>query len=301
LDDNARAVIVASEIWHLNKDPRMILLMHKYLDLISRCQQPSGQFLNYINQEGGLEEKLNASENLEDANSRAVWALGTLINDFTLPRDIRTQADVTWEKWYKSGCSFSHLRSKAFMIKGLVAAGSLDPEIPALADELLEAFRRNKTAAWHWFEPQVTYANGVLPEALLLAYQTTGLKKYLNTGLAALEFLIQSNYRDGIYIPIGQAGWMVKDHARADFDQQPEEPAAMIMALKAAQKCTSDDRYGYIAKRIFYWYLGNNLLCQSIYDRSDGGVFDGLKKTGLNINQGAESLLSYLLGRLSFA
>jgi hypothetical protein len=300
LDDNARGVIVASQIWRLNKDPRMILLMHKYLDLISRCQQPSGQFINYISPDGSLEEKLNTSENLEDANSRAVWALGTLINDFTLPRDIRTQAGIIWEKWYKSGYTFSHLRSKAFMIKGLMAAGSLGPEIPALADDLLEAYRKNKTAAWHWFEPQVTYANGVLPEALLLAYQATGLTKYLTTGKAALEFLIKNNYREGIYLPVGQAGWLVKDHARADFDQQPEEPAAMIMALKAAQKSTSDNHYGYIAERIFYWYLGNNLLCRSVYDRSNGGVFDGLKKTGLNINQGAESLLSYLLARLSF-
>jgi hypothetical protein len=36
-------------------------------------------------------------------------------------------------------------------------------------------------------------------------------------------------------------------------------------------------------------------------DKNTGGVYDGLEKDGVNLNQGAEALLSYLLARLSFA
>ena len=34
-------------------------------------------------------------------------------------------------------------------------------------------------------------------------------------------------------------------------------------------------------------------------DQNTGGVYDGLEEKGVNLNQGAESLLSYLLARVA--
>jgi hypothetical protein len=42
-------------------------------------------------------------------------------------------------------------------------------------------------------------------------------------------------------------------------------------------------------------------LNQIVYNPKTGGCFDGLEEKQMNLNQGAESTLSYLLARLSIA
>jgi hypothetical protein len=48
----------------------------------------------------------------------------------------------------------------------------------------------------------------------------------------------------------------------------------------------------------FDWFLGRNYLSQIIYNPCTGGCYDGLEETSVNLNQGAESTVSYLLARL---
>jgi hypothetical protein len=43
----------------------------------------------------------------------------------------------------------------------------------------------------------------------------------------------------------------------------------------------------------YQWFLGMNDLGTSLYDHSTGGCADGLMMEGVNLNQGAESTLSY--------
>ena len=47
----------------------------------------------------------------------------------------------------------------------------------------------------------------------------------------------------------------------------------------------------------FYWFLGDNVLGR-LFDPVTGGCYDG-KPNRTNLNQGAESTLSYLLARLT--
>jgi hypothetical protein len=49
----------------------------------------------------------------------------------------------------------------------------------------------------------------------------------------------------------------------------------------------------------FSWFLGNNHLKQIIYNPCTGGCYDGLEDNYINLNQGAESTVSYLMARLS--
>lgn len=49
----------------------------------------------------------------------------------------------------------------------------------------------------------------------------------------------------------------------------------------------------------FTWFLGNNHLNQIIYNPATGGCYDGLEKDYINLNQGAESTVSYLMARLT--
>lgn len=48
------------------------------------------------------------------------------------------------------------------------------------------------------------------------------------------------------------------------------------------------------------WYPGVNLKRMPMYDHNTGGCYDGLTEEGVNLNQGAEAILSYLLGVTSF-
>jgi hypothetical protein len=52
-------------------------------------------------------------------------------------------------------------------------------------------------------------------------------------------------------------------------------------------------------KTAFNWFLGHNRLHQIIYNPCTGGCYDGLEESNVNLNQGAESTVSYLMARLT--
>ena len=79
------------------------------------------------------------------------------------------------------------------------------------------------------------------------------------------------------------------------FDQQPLEAQATIDACAAAHAATGDARWIDEAMRAYRWYLGHNDLGLPLASVQDGGCFDGLMPTGLNRNQGAESILALQL------
>lgn len=100
-------------------------------------------------------------------------------------------------------------------------------------------------------------------------------------------------------MPIGHAGWYKNKQKRSNFDQQPEDPASMILALNTAYKLTGDQQYKKLANTCFSWFLGNNSLKKALYDFNTGGCYDGLHPDRVNLNQGAESLVSYLLSSIT--
>ena len=88
---------------------------------------------------------------------------------------------------------------------------------------------------------------------------------------------------------------LVRGGPRAAFDQQPIEAAALIAACKAAYRVSGDRYWLDEMRRCLEWYLGKNDVGVPMIDFKTRGCFDGLKRTGVNQNQGAESLLSWLL------
>ena len=100
-------------------------------------------------------------------------------------------------------------------------------------------------------------------------------------------------------MPIGQNGWFTKGKKKYLHDQQPEEVAALVEVLKLMYEITREEKYKTYMKAAFNWFLGNNLLGQVVYDQTTGGCFDGIGEKEVNLNQGAESTISYLLARLA--
>lgn len=51
-------------------------------------------------------------------------------------------------------------------------------------------------------------------------------------------------------------------------------------------------------RRCFEWYLWRNDDGAAMVDLKTGGCYDGLQPSGVNSNQGAESVISWLLSLL---
>lgn len=304
IDDNARALIVAAKYYQETCNRPALTLIQTYLNFIEQCQI-NGYFLNYVNYQQEFENEANSAVDLSDSNGRTVWALSELIVKTKIPKKIKTKAIHLLQKWINNYTSYNSARANAFIIKGL---SLLKPRhkitgykeiIESASSFLYSLYQKNSEKEWQWFEDTLTYANGILPEALFLAYSVNKNKEFLYIAEESLNFLINNSFQGPIYVPIGQKQWYKKGQTREIYDQQPEDVTAMVQALKTAHKITKKRKYLNLLSKTFYWFLGNNLLGEQIYDRKTGGSYDGLTPEGVNLHQGAESTVSYLLARLT--
>ncbi|HLN95736.1 MAG TPA: hypothetical protein VK183_08870, partial [Flavobacterium sp.] len=86
---------------------------------------------------------------------------------------------------------------------------------------------------------------------------------------------------------------------KEEFGEQPIDVAYTILALRKFHDVFKDRSYLKKMEKAFNWFLGNNHLNQIIYNPQTGGCYDGLEETCVNLNQGAESTVSYLMARLT--
>ena len=92
---------------------------------------------------------------------------------------------------------------------------------------------------------------------------------------------------------------MQKGSESDHFGEQPIDVAYTILALDTFYKVYKNEDYLKKMKTAFDWFLGQNHLHQIIYNPCTGGCYDGLEENNVNLNQGAESTVSYLMARLT--
>ena len=88
-----------------------------------------------------------------------------------------------------------------------------------------------------------------------------------------------------------------KRNERTFFGEQPIEFACTMFTLELFCKVTKKIKYKEQLQIAFSWFLGNNHLTQIMYNPVNGGSYDDLEKENININQGAESIVCFLLAR----
>ncbi|MFH1522284.1 MAG: glycosyltransferase [Patescibacteria group bacterium] len=306
VDDNARALIATVLHYKKFRTNSALKLASIYLNFIYQVAKPDGYFDNYVNSNRIIDMQRNIQENSEDYSARTLYALALVSTTKQIPKRFRKQAHFLFEQSFQKNIAFSSPRAIAFYIKALHCLLSKWKEPKALAvlryqcEQLVVLYEKSCSPDWEWFEHYLTYSNAILPEALLLGYKITGERRYLEVSEKTLNFLIKHTFKDSIYIPIGQSGWFPKNGTRQYFDQQPEDVAAAVQVLNAMFQVTNRKHYKELANIAFNWFLGDNVLGQVVYDRTTGGCHDGIGKQFINLNQGAESTISYLLARLSF-
>lgn len=301
-------MVAMCQHYELTKDESDLKYINIYLNFIQYCLQPSGFFLNYVDEQKYFTEQNNTT-NLEDSNGRAIWALGYLVSlDVLLPKSFIENANILIQNTLKNITTIHSTRSMAFIIKGLYYRNFKNKSnvdiliIKELSNRLVQMYLHEKDEDWTWFESYLTYANSILPEAMLCAWLATGDVVYKQIAKQTFDFLLAKTFdTKGIKV-ISNKTWLHRKDAFVEFEiggEQPIDVAYTILALNKFYDVFEDKSYLNKMEASFNWFLGNNHLHEIIYNPCTGGCYDGLEENYVNLNQGAESTVSYSMARLT--
>ena len=312
LDDNARALIAMCDHYKITQDDSSLKLIETYTNFVLKCQRDSGLFLNYVNKDKKF-TKQNEDENLEDANGRAIWALGytyyMMEEDIDLDPTLLENILFAITQFNLKVPLFKSPRALAFIIKGLyffnikLDNSKIAETINDLANKLAKLYEFHSESNWNWFENYLTYANSVLPESLLYAWKSTGDPKFKEVAKESFDFLLSKILKKNSIKVISNQSWLIKgfeEKLAHVGGEQPIDVAYTVLALKQFHEIFPDEGYDDKMEIAFSWFQGNNYLKQIIYNPCTGGCHDGLELTNVNLNQGAESTISYCLARFAF-
>jgi hypothetical protein len=296
LDDNARALVALCMHYELTADNNDLPYIQTYLNFIQRCLLTTGYFEYYINENLNF-TKQNRETNPDDATGRAIWALGFLISkEPLLPAHLIIQANFIMQKALPQLEEIHSARAMAFIIKGLFhyqgvfGTNETIRMIEKLANRMVHMYKHGSSKNWEWFESCLMYANSLLPEALLNAWLITRNRTYKKIAVASFRFLLSLTFNNkGLH-------W----EGNAEYSGKlPLGVSHTIMALSKFYDAFEIVGYREKMETAFNWFLGQNCLHQMVYNPCTGGCYDCLEKNNVNLNQGAESTVGYLMARLT--
>ncbi|MCO5382351.1 MAG: glycosyltransferase family 4 protein [Methanosarcina barkeri] len=321
-DDMGRALVALTQlIDNPQKVEEFRKIITTYMSFLEHAQTNMGHFHNFMNYKREfLDEKGS-----EDTLGRAIYGLGHVVSCPYLSKNIRTLAHTLISKSRHEMKNVSYPRAKAYTMCGLyeiLRAGIDADEFESVfnsrrdavkpidtlvdkdtfesifishADSLVDLYEANHKEDWNWFEPTVTYSNAKLSESLILAYNYTKNRTYREIGLATLDFLTEIQWKGDFFDIVGNQGWYSYKGKKPIFDQQPIEAGYLTQAYVSAYEIVREEKYLELAKYSFEYFLGRNRLQAAMYDYSTGAVCDGLNVDGMNSNQGAESVICFLM------
>ena len=301
LDDNTRALLMVMMHYNIEKDKNLLKLADTYLRFIKLMQMDDGFFHNDYD----FKQRFMDEKGSEDSFGRTIWAMGYLIqhapNDayFQFASNIFYRALPHFEK-------IISIRAIANIIIGLSHFLTRYPDhesirqiLIKLTKKITDQYNAEKEPDWDWFEPILSYDNAILPLALWNAFAITHYRDILTVAKNTTSFLEKQTMNGGHISIVGSSGWQRKGEAKSIEGQQPINAMALVMMYGKAYELTKDENYFQKMYLSFSWFTGNNDLFIPLFDEETKGCCDGLEKTGINRNQGAESTLSYYLALLT--
>ncbi|HEV3225822.1 MAG TPA: hypothetical protein VGZ52_03285 [Acidimicrobiales bacterium] len=287
-DDMARVLVVATR--EPDPDGQVRVLARTAYRFLVDAQGVDGTIRNRMAEN----KRWQGRRGVEDCWGRSLWAFGTAA--------ARSRAD-----WLRQSAltMFDHgaeqrspwPRSMAFAALGAAEVLGVDRShrtaINLLDDAATVIGRAGADPEWPWPERRLTYANAVLPDAMLAIGTARHRDDLVDEGLRLLAWLIerQTNAGHFSFVPVGGAD-------RADvaprFDQQPIEAATIADACVRAGAITGDPIWAEHLERSVGWFLGDNDAGSAMIDAVTGGGYDGLGPLGPNLNEGCESSLALL-------
>jgi uncharacterized protein YyaL (SSP411 family) len=298
-DDNARALVVMTKYYKRYPELDALNLFEIYLSFLYHALKPDKTVYNFFD----YSRNWRIDEPQHDTLGRAVWAFGTVIasppNDDYIPFLKEFFCDTS------NHLSTLPPRGLAYSVFGLSEFLSKYPDdrqanelLTIAADSLAKNYKEYSSANWDWFEDILTYANAILPAAMYAAGRMLDNRTYLDIAEKTCAFLLANTFNGKHFSFIGSNGWYPKGKKRAQFEQQPIEASTTVIMLANAYQATKNKKYLTLQKKAFNWFLGENDINAPLYDAKTKGCCDGLGADGANVNQGAESIISFLLALL---
>jgi len=284
-DDAGRALALACQ---LPDDPDARGVAEIAFAFLTRAHRAGGSFRLRCDRAGRWTDDPPS----DDATGRALYGLGMAAARAPWT-DIRTGA----HELFTTAAAFGsrHRRARAYAALGAVEVLAVQPDHAGAAGLLAGASGVFSDCAsdprWPWPEFRLTYANALLCDAALAAAVATGRRADIDSVLWSLRWLVDSETSAGhfSFTPVGGRG---PGDRKPAFDQQPIEASTMVDACLRAFGVTRDERWLRSAESAARWFLGDNDTGASMFDPDTCGGFDGLRRTGVNANQGAESTLA---------
>lgn len=298
LDDNARGLLLTGALAAEGvTDPALERLAWIYASFVQHAwTDGAATFRNFM----GFNRQWLEAKGSDDSIGRGFQAVAATA-ETGMRRELRVWAADMADRILPHAAKLPYLRSKAFVVLGACAMMRAHPghanarEVAIeLSDEIERALSANYADDWRWFEDTLAYDNARLCEALLVAGRQLDRPRLTQAGLVSLEWLCEvQTGRNGGFRPVGSESFGRVRAAPKPFDQQPLEAAATIDACAAAYACNRDPRWAAEARRAYDWYLGDNDLGLRVAQPETGLCYDGITPRGVNLNQGAESVLSF--------
>lgn len=265
----------------------------RFLD--GALDRDSGRFRNFRGVDGSWLDGAGS----DDCHGRAMLALGETMagapDDRLAGWAVRLFAEAL-----PAAQKLGSMRARASVVLACDAAMRAAPtQATAVtyrlqSDWLRSVFDSRPASRWPWPEPRLTYENALPVRALIVAGRFLESPQMIRLGIEVLDWLIvEQTAVAGHLSPIGN-GWWTYGGKRSQFDQQPIEPTALLLAAEAALAETGVDRYRIAMEQAYAWFVGVNDVGVAVADPERGASHDGLTATGVNSNQGAESTLMWL-------
>ena len=298
VDDNARALMLMNRLGAA-AEPRRSRMTATFAAFVeSAWNDATGEFRNFMDYRRNWLEDVGS----QDSCGRAMWALGATAVEGCSP-GIRNWAHGLFERTAPSSLAFRSPRAVAFAMLGADYMLRINPayerslEILSNGANALKAHYGDASRSdWRWFENRLAYDNCRLSEAMIRAGVALGRTEIIDLGLTSMAWIFQQQISpSGWFRPVGSQSFDRDYESPMPFDQQPVEIWAAIDGAAAAFDVTGDPMWFVQAQRAYDWFGGANDRGVIVADPETGTCRDGINARGLNLNEGAESVLAYQL------
>ena len=327
-DDVGRALVALTQLIDSQKKAdEFWKLITTYMSFLEHAQTETGHFHNFMSYKREFLDERGS----EDTLGRAIYGLGHVVSCPYLSKNMRTLAHTLMSRSRTEIEKLNYPRAKAYTMCGLyemlrtgvdtdefesvfnsrrdavksvdslVSRDTFESIFTNHANSLVDLYEANYKEDWNWFEPTVTYSNAKLSESLILAYNYTKDRTYRKVGFATLDFLTEIQWKGDFFDIVGNHGWYSYNGEKPIFDQQPIEAGYLTQAYVSAYETVRDKKYLELARYSFEYFFGRNRLRTIMYDYSTGAVCDGINCDGMNCNQGAESVICFLMALSSLS
>lgn len=285
LDDAARAVVLALNIYCQTNDQNALKNARKWLTFVEYMQMENGEFTNFILDTTG-EKNLDGKTSYPGGawwTIRALWALSTAYRELGDQHILKRISSCPLPDIEADPLPFKLKALFVIAISELILSGR---SVPAILQ--ITTFQEYCDHLEQWSDPYLLDAPGRLEvqmwgyhqlQAMVRAYKIFHNDKYLQAAIRTARNLAE---------PVIDGNFFYS------YPNQKSQLCVYCLSPLAAglaelYQVTGEKSYQMMFHKVVGWLYGENEALTSIYDPASGRCRDGLEGKSVSKNCGAES------------